>query len=104
MIGPLGCYQDVYVAKCGRDFTSRSEGVRHERECHACLAPAPYWTVGLLHDPQPEEKLSPYDDLDDAVEFAKRRAACDEKQVLAVWDAADDVVYVLTGGMVLTPE
>jgi len=104
MIGPLGCYQDVYVAKCGQDFPSRSEGIAHERECHACLAPSPFWTVGLLHDPQPEEKLSPFDDIEDAMRMAKRRADCDEKQVLAVWDRLDEVAYIFTGGMMLKPE
>jgi hypothetical protein len=38
MIGPLGSYQQIYVAMCGQQFTTHAEGRSHERTCHACAA------------------------------------------------------------------
>ncbi len=36
MIGPVDDYRSIYVAKCGRDFPNRQQGIEHERECPAC--------------------------------------------------------------------
>ena len=38
MIGPVGSYQDLYTAACGRILDSHSAGIRHESECRSCLA------------------------------------------------------------------
>ncbi len=29
-------YAEIYVARCGRKFTTHCEGVQHERECDEC--------------------------------------------------------------------
>lgn len=50
MIGPLGSYQDIYVALCGQQFTTQKAGRNHERTCNECKeelyssedAPDPY--------------------------------------------------------------
>ena len=36
MIGPVGSYQDLYVASCGDVLANYGSGKRHERECQAC--------------------------------------------------------------------
>lgn len=86
-------------------------GVLINDECLGCRdtqgattpTPRESWTVGRLHDPQPEEKLSPFDSLSSAEAKALRRAACDDKDVIAVWDHDDNVVAVYTAGLILEP-
>jgi hypothetical protein len=60
-----------------------------------------WWTVGRLHDPQPEEKLKTYDDLDAAMVKAGSWAGCDHRDTIAVWDQNEDVVAVFTAGLKL---
>lgn len=36
MIGSLNSYQDVYVARCGQQFTSHRQGIEHELGCQSC--------------------------------------------------------------------
>lgn len=62
-----------------------------------------WWTVGRLHDPMPEELLKPFDELAVALEMARDRAGCDDRDVIAVWDRHCDVVAVFTGGNKFVP-
>jgi succinylarginine dihydrolase len=61
------------------------------------------FTVGRLHDPQPEEMLSPFRQLSLAEERARRRADIDEKDVIAIWNQNSEVIAVYTAGMKLEP-
>ncbi len=36
MIGPVNDYASIYVARCGRQFTSQAMGRDHERGCRDC--------------------------------------------------------------------
>ena len=55
-----------------------------------------YWCVGLLHDPQPEDKLRYYCDEREAIEAAHKRADCDHRAVVAVWNSRDEAVWIFT--------
>lgn len=47
MIGPVDSYQSIYVAICGREFTSAVLGRQHERDCPACRS------AHIADDPEP---------------------------------------------------
>lgn len=62
-----------------------------------------WWTVGRLHDPQPEELLKPFNTFVAAEKKAESRAEIDERDVIAIWDQDSTVIAVYTGGMCLRP-
>lgn len=62
-----------------------------------------YWTVGRLLDPQPEEKLRPFDDERAAINHAAHYSDCYDNEVIAVWDHRDDVVWIFINGMQFCP-
>lgn len=63
----------------------------------------PFWVIGDLHNPLPEDRLKPFDRADLAINAAGQRAQADERSVIAVWDHRDVVVVVFTAGLMLFP-
>ena len=62
------------------------------------------YTVGELHNPQPEELERPYGDLEAAREAAREWSTRDQFTAIAVWDDHCDVVCIVIQGVSYKPE
>lgn len=57
-----------------------------------------YWTVGQANDPQPEDKLTYFRTIEEAIDGAQSRANCNYNTPIAIWDNRNDIVYLFLCG------